>query len=1171
MISNHDHHDHPLPAESVDRGDRFGTGRAEGERQRFRWLDLLRGRGGDEGKGLAAEQQRLRSHVAQAGNILSPKGPIHAFVAQNPLQGLEHLPFDRAVGEAQRLLGGQGYLSNEAFRRLYASGRITQADLVQALETQAPHLASRPPIEVRGRRVEAREVCLAQLLYGIDPLPHGSLRWQVGRAKGTRRFRPDLAPETRAALLHRAWQDLQVTPACDLTPRHLEAPGTLPPLQRYSQWELEAYAVSALWAAALVKFGLRDPVSVEEQESRVMEALLHRILGVARDGALPPGLGRSAQEALERDLGGIGPEATLGEFCERLTGARLTAQINDQMIRWCAAFLDEGLAGWPMPGRERGFYTAWRALAERDLAGWFLGVKGSTKKIRQLPPQPEDAILSVLRTLGIPETHWTGYLTRHLAALPGWASMVKWREVHPDYDMQARYPIDLHQYLAVRLFYEAELVATLCRQEWGVAGTVPALHAYFRAHPGEYFARVQIAAGGLLDDLAAGVVRADQGAIALNWDAFTHPAYGAVQKAKDLSRHEQWDRFAAMLYVYRQGAGPEHHTLQAVCHGAWRLFHLAQLLGLSAEDIRTLPAGATQTLLGLLDDLPPTAHGRLWLQAYERHYREQLLTLLNGNQKPEDLSGGRPQAQVIFCLDAREEGIRRHLEAQSEAYETFGTAGFFSMPIVFRPLSDGVEKVSCPIVIQPRHTVAEVVRPGQGPRDQHRAHRAEWREALHALYHRLETNLATAYSLIDLLGVPFGITVAGRTLLPRRWRTLAGALRDRLIPPVPTSLLVEHPTKDGTPALLAGHPPDHHAVPLAQIRTLGFSPEEQADLVEGQLRMIGLTRHFARLVVFCGHGSTTENNPYAAAYHCGACGGNRGGPNARAIAAMANTPVVRELLRRRGTAILEDTHFLGAEHDTGADRFTFFDTEDISPIHREDFRRLAHDLSHAAGRHAQERCRRLPLAPKHPTPEEALRHVQTRSLDWAQVYPEWGHATCAVMLIGPRELTRGVFLDRRAYLQSYDPDQDPDGTILEEIMSAFIPVVRGISLDYYFSTVDSGVTGVLGAATKALHNVVGLIGVMQGAGGDIKTGLPAQGVVPLHEPMRVQVIVQSHPARVGAIIERHTVLANVFKNQWAHLIAWDPETGHFLGYQPDGRWETLHPAKGVPSVPVRQS
>jgi hypothetical protein len=161
-------------------------------------------------------------------------------------------------------------------------------------------------------------------------------------------------------------------------------------------------------------------------------------------------------------------------------------------------------------------------------------------------------------------------------------------------------------------------------------------------------------------------------------------------------------------------------------------------------------------------------------------------------------------------------------------------------------------------------------------------------------------------------------------------------------------------------------------------------------------------------------------------------------------------------------------------------------------------------------------------------------------------------------------MTRGLFLDRRAYLQSYDPDQDPDGTILEEIMAAFIPVVRGISLDYYFSAVDSGITGVLGAGTKALHNVVGLVGVMQGASGDLKSGLPAQGVFPLHEPMRVQVIVEAHPGRVGAIVERHKVLENVFRNQWAHLIAWDPETRRFTAYRPDGTWEPL--ATGQPGT-----
>ena len=1125
MSRDQDRIDPSFPAEATDQEDRSGREMVEGDRQRFRWLDLLRTAGGE------GEQQRLRSHVVTAGKILPPKGPIHAFVAQNPLQGLEHLHFDRALREARRLLGGRGYLPNEAFRRIYANGRITRDDLVRALEAQVPHLLDRPPIEVRGRRITARDVCLAQLLHGIDPLQHGTLRWQIVQAKATGRFRQDLPPETRASLLDRGWQEPQ----------------------QQGQQELEAHVVSTLWAAVLATFGLDGTVPMEELEGRAEEALLHRVLAVARDGGMTlprADLVQRAREALERDLRLIGPEWTLGDFCQRLTGARLTGSINDQMIKWCGPFLDEGLAGWPMPDRELGFYDAWRKLAERDHIFMFLGVRDSAQRIRQLPHHPEDAVILTLRAMDIPEEHWTDYLSLHLAALPGWAGLVKWREAHSDYEMQERFPIDLTQYLAVRLFHERELVTTLCRKEWGIDGTVPALHRYFRAHSDEYFARSQIAAGDLPDALASGVVRTAKGTIALNWDVFTDPAYGDMQRAKGLSLSDQWIRFAEMLYVYRQGEGPGHDPVHTICYEVWPLFQLAQLLGLSAGDIRALSAGEARAMLSLLDDLPPAAHGSLWLQAYETHYREQLLALLHGNGEPKARVNGRPAAQVIFCLDVREEGIRRYLEAQSEEYETLGTAGFFSIPLIFRPLSDEVVKELCPIVIKPRHTVVEAVRTGQALHEARRERRTKWKEALHALYHRLETNFATAYYLIDLLGIPFGFAVTGRTLLPRNWHALTGALRDRLVPPVQTSLRIERSIEGDARALLGTHGRD-------QI-LLGFSPEEQADLVEGQLRMIGLTRNFARLVLFCGHGSTTENNPYAAAYHCGACGGNRGGPNGRAIAAMANHPVVRTLLRRRGIEIPDDTHFLGGEHDTAADRLIYLDTEDIPSTHREEFRRLTHDLYQAAGLHAQERCRSLPLAPEHPTPEQALHHVQSRTLDWAQVYPEWGHATCALMLIGRRELTRGLSLDRRAYLQSYDPDQDPDGAILQEIMSAFIPVVRGISLDYYFSYVDSGVTGIFGAGTKALHNVVGLIGVMQGAGGDLKPGLPAQGVAPLHEPMRPHIIVQSRLAKVASIVEQNKVLENLFRHQWAYLIVWDPETREFLAYLPDGTWENLH-------------
>ena len=67
-------------------------------------------------------QERLRSKVRQAAEILHEQGPISTFIHTNPLHGLEHLPFEQAV--AERLLGWRAYLPNKEYRQLYRSGRI---------------------------------------------------------------------------------------------------------------------------------------------------------------------------------------------------------------------------------------------------------------------------------------------------------------------------------------------------------------------------------------------------------------------------------------------------------------------------------------------------------------------------------------------------------------------------------------------------------------------------------------------------------------------------------------------------------------------------------------------------------------------------------------------------------------------------------------------------------------------------------------------------------------------------------------------------------------------------------------------------------------------------------------------------------------------------------------
>jgi uncharacterized protein YbcC (UPF0753/DUF2309 family) len=304
------------------------------------------------------------------------------------------------------------------------------------------------------------------------------------------------------------------------------------------------------------------------------------------------------------------------------------------------------------------------------------------------------------------------------------------------------------------------------------------------------------------------------------------------------------------------------------------------------------------------------------------------------------------------------------------------------------------------------------------------------------------------------------------------------------------------------------------------------------------LTTMGLTRGFGRLVVLCAHGSSTENNPYQASLDCGACGGQAGGPNARTAVAILNRPQVRAGLRSLGIDIPAETWFMAAQHDTATDRVSLLDLHLIPPGHQPDVERLSRDLTRAGAALAAERCRMLPGAPAAVSTARAARHVATRSSDWAQVYPEWGLAGNALFVVAPRAVTRGIDLQRRAFLHSYDAGVDPDGAALETILTAPLVVAQWINCQYYFSTVSPQV---FGAGTKTIHNVVGTAGVIAGHAGDLQLGLPWQSVSDgqrlIHEPMRLLAVVQAPLERIDMIVERNPILQRLFGNDWVALAA----------------------------------
>src|SRR6185437_16519273 len=180
------------------------------------------------------------------------------------------------------------------------------------------------------------------------------------------------------------------------------------------------------------------------------------------------------------------------------------------------------------------------------------------------------------------------------------------------------------------------------------------------------------------------------------------------------------------------------------------------------------------------------------------------------------------------------------------------------------------------------------------------------------------------------LGLLSLVPLIGQLLAPRRYAQLRERLNKAFLPEPRTELAFMRNTVQSQEAV-AG-------------LLLGFAAEEKAAIVAGILGPAGLKRGFARIVVVLGHGSTSLNNPHESAHDCGACGGHRGGPNARIFAAMANRPEVHEGLRAEGIDIPEDTWFVGGYHDSCSDDVELFDGDAVPASHQPDLESLSNTL-----------------------------------------------------------------------------------------------------------------------------------------------------------------------------------------------------------------------------------
>ncbi|WP_353197893.1 DUF2309 domain-containing protein [Sandarakinorhabdus sp.] len=531
---------------------------------------------------------------------------------------------------------------------------------------------------------------------------------------------------------------------------------------------------------------------------------------------------------------------------------------------------------------------------------------------------------------------------------------------------------------------------------------------------------------------------------------------------------------------------------------------------------------------------PDLAIDLLFQQAYEIAWQQRLLAKLH-NQAAARIPAVRPVLQAAFCIDVRSEVYRRALEKVVPGVDTIGFAGFFGYPIEYVPIGRDTGGAHCPVLLTPAFTISEHVH-GASPDEEIEALglRLLRRRAAKA-WKGFKQSAVSSFAYVEALGLAFAPKLVGNAL---------GLTRT-----------VSDPGTDGLDASVIGRLGPRLEARLIGGRMTGLNNDQQLAQAEAVLRGMGLTRNFAPFVLLAGHGSTTANNPHASGLDCGACGGHTGEASARIAAAILNEPAVRLGLRSRGIDIPDDTWFLGALHDTTTDIVTIFDRAGLPPALRADLPAIDGWLDRASALARRERARLLDI--EQPGGDIDAQMLE-RSRDWAQVRPEWGLAGNAAFIAAPRARTASIDLGGRSFLHSYDWHGDDGFGVLKLIMTAPMVVASWINLQYYGSVVNNQLWG---AGNKVLHNVVGMLGVLEGNGGDLKTGLAWQSVHDgtrlLHEPLRLNVIIAAPLAAMTDIIMANQMVRELVDNHWLHLWAMDDEGRVSHRYAGDGEWTLL--------------
>lgn len=764
---------------------------------------------------------------------------------------------------------------------------------------------------------------------------------------------------------------------------------------------------------------------------------------------------------------------------------------QNEVIEFISRFLDEGQANITLPFRENGLWESF-ILHER------------------VKIDKEEIIYKFFEEIKPP--HPDIYIRKMLVNFFGWASFIKYRESTPYYPYQEENPADLLSFVALSLFTELKYIRKLNKTH---------IKDYDQLF--EYF-------------------------------------------------NQNKEKCILKLLAYTRELSPKYIS-QAMSSKA---DYKKVLNNFIDEDIR-LEISRLNTVNRVLnlDNLEyvysfvkniKEEEGYIWTKSIEDSYAIHFgKEFIRGYELEE-----KPKAAAVFCVDVRSEAFRRNLE-RIDNYKTYGVAGFFGIKMALIEFDKSHELLLCPAMENPERVVIEL--PSQNTQEYEKKKNIIY--TVKKTLEKLKNNPYTPFFTVEAFGWLFGYNLFGKTLFPKYLSKINQKIKAK--PPktvygidklseeealkytekffiekiqhafdIEGKKLSDKEARDILYQLLDNSIPDSlhkiltkHRITLdyynyikSKFLNMGFSLQEQAKLADNFLKLISMVDSFPDFVFLVGHGSESDNNPYESALDCGACGGNSGYHNVRAMCFILNKQQVRELMEIK---IPKDTIFIPALHNTTTDEIEFFDEEIVPPEKLKLLEEIKRDFYIATTKTRQERVKVLPYADNEDD-------VLVRAIDWSEMRPEWGLSKNIGVFVGKRESAMNSVLHNRFFMHSYDYKLDPDNLVLKRILNGPFLIAQWINAEHYFSTVNNEV---FGSGSKVYHNVVGKFGVFNSNYSDLQIGLPYQTVYfedkAFHEPARIVVFVEAPLEKVVQAASETDHPMTLLKNEWVRLVVVDKE------------------------------